>query len=753
MLLAMVGIGGLGVPSSRAIGSEAEVAPKELSVTELSKQINQSLVIVRATGRDGRVQGHGTGFIISEDGLIATARHVIGDRRQVIVELPDGKTAAATHVHGTHESIDVAIVRIDAKGLTALPLSTDDDHVAGQPVVAVGHPGSRTNTTVSGIVAGTQEIDGINMLQLAMPVERGSSGEPVVNRFGQVIGVVTLKSTQEANLGFAVPIRHFRDLLEDPAPIPMSRWITIGALDPKRWEIVFDAGWSQRAGRIQVDGPGRSFGGRSLCLNQQAVPSLPYEVQVDVKLSDERGAAGLVFHADGGDQHYGFYPSNGNIRLTRFTGPDVNSWEILHNEPHTAYRSGDWNTFRVRLAEDGITCWLNQQLVLKSDDTELLTGRAGLATFRGTAAEFRRFKVAEKLPAAAPDHDGQATFQTLLEGFPPDRPASPELIQKMQPMADFSSSLLEQKARELEERAKQLRLLADDVHAARVRKQIQEALGRTDSDPTATSDAKPDLLKAALLLAVLDNQELDPDPYLERIDQLADEVRMSFPQDATEAQRLEAMDRMLFEEYGFRGSRYDYYTTSNSYLNEVIDDREGLPITLCVMYMELARRLDLNVVGLGLPGHYVVKYVPSDEKSSEQIIDVFHKGKRITKEEADDIIRSRGYPVREDFFAGQSADTIIQRMLINLLNLAEAKRDDQQVLRYLDTLIPLDESAVEFRLKRLEIRSRTHRLAEAIADADWLIDNAADQLNTDRLSEFRARLHDELDRQTGTGGH
>ena len=83
--------------TAEAFGQEAEVTEKELTVPELSALINRSLVIVRATGRDGRVQGHGTGFIISEDGLIATARHVIGDRRQVIVELPDGKSASATH--------------------------------------------------------------------------------------------------------------------------------------------------------------------------------------------------------------------------------------------------------------------------------------------------------------------------------------------------------------------------------------------------------------------------------------------------------------------------------------------------------------------------------------------------------------------------------------------------------------------------------------------------------------------------------
>src|SRR5207253_76807 len=125
-----------------------------------------------------------------------------------------------------------------------------------------------------------------------------------------------------------------KPLIAKPNPTLMSRWLTIGTLDPKEWSTLFGANWRQRAGRILVDGMGSSFGGRSICLAQELPPEPPFEIGVTVKLDREEGAAGLVFCADGGDVHYGFYPSNGNLRLSRFDGPDVFSWNVLAEVKH-----------------------------------------------------------------------------------------------------------------------------------------------------------------------------------------------------------------------------------------------------------------------------------------------------------------------------------------------------------------------------------------------------------------------------------
>ncbi|MEZ6130023.1 MAG: transglutaminase family protein [Planctomycetaceae bacterium] len=733
--------------TANAPSAGTPAAEVDLPVTELSERITRSLVMIRAIGRDNREQGHGTGFVISADGLIATARHVIGDRRRVQVELPDGRVVPATHVYPATEGVDLAVVRVDADRLIPLPLGTVSKAKTGQSVVAVGHPSSLKHSTFTGIISGFAEIEGMDMLQLAMTIERGASGEPVVDRQGRVLGMVTLKSSEVANVGFAVDVQHLKVLMEDPAPVPMSRWMTIGALDPKRWETVFGANWSQRAGRILVDGMGSSFGGRSLCLQVSEPPSIPYEVQVDVKLDDERGAAGLVFHSDGNERHYGFYPSNGNLRLTRFDGPDVQSWNILHNESHAAYQPDVWNTLKVRIETDRLLCYVNDQLVVTSVDDGLPPGRIGVAAFRGTQAEFRRFQSADSIPPTRPQPQERTAIRKIMADVGHIRPASQETVRQMQPFRRFAAGVLKEQARQLEQQAERLRQLAVSVHAADVRQQMLTALNRTADGKPIQADARPDLLKASLLIASLDNEEVDVDSYIDRVNQLADEVRESVADDADEADRLKALDHLLFEEYGFRGSQLDYYTRSNSYMNEVIDDREGLPITLSVLYMEVARRLDLNVVGLGLPGHYVVRFEPEAAGQEPQIIDVFHHGKRMTSDEAKAIVRSRGSDVSPEFFAGQSAAEIVERMLINLLNLAEGSRDDERVLRYLETLVALRPEALEFRAKRLEIRARTGRLAEAIADADWFLNQESDDFDKDRLYELRADLQRRQDHQ------
>ena len=225
------------------------------------------------------------------------------------------------------------------------------------------------------------------------------------------------------------------------------------------------------------------------------------------------------------------------------------------------------------------------------------------------------------------------------------------------------------------------------------------------------------------------------------------DCRDTLPEDATELQRLQAMDDFLFKEYGFRGSRNEYYTGSNSYLNEVIDDREGLPISLSVLYMEVAARLDLKVVGLGLPGHFVVRFEPKTDGEKPQIVDVFGRGKRLSQEEVEAIVRARRFPQLDEFFEAQQPAAIIRRMLLNLLNLAEYKRDDERILRYLETLVALDEENPDYRAKRLEMCARTGRLTEAIADADWFIENEPEGTATDRLYELRARLQEQLEDQ------
>ena len=155
-------------------------------------------------------------------------------------------------------------------------------------------------------------------------------------------------------------------------------WLTLGKLDPERWQPLTDARWTRSGGTLRAEGGSQGFGNRSLCLQKADMPNLPCELSVREKLENESGAAGLVFCSDGKDKHYGFYPSGGGLRLTRFDGPDVYSWKILAQAPSPAYRAGDWNWLSVRVDKERIICRVNDTVVFDEPDTTLRGGRAGV---------------------------------------------------------------------------------------------------------------------------------------------------------------------------------------------------------------------------------------------------------------------------------------------------------------------------------------------------------------------------------------
>ena len=327
-----------------------------------------------------------------------------------------------------------------------------------------------------------------------------------------------------------------------------------------------------------------------------------------MKLDDEKGAAGLIFGGDDGIRHYGFYPTGGKLRLTRFDGPDVFSWKILKDFSSPHYLPGEWNHLKVRIEEDKIACFVNDEQVAELAEPKYAGGNVGLVRFRTTVAEFKKFQIAARIPPARLPDDVLAGLSKTIARMPLEPPPEGKQLEPLVKLAPQSGNLLREQAKQLEKQAEQLRKLAQAVHQQRTLKELAEAL--------AGGDDKADLARAALLIARLDNEDLDVDDYLQQLDRLARDVAAGLPKGAGEKQRLEALGNFLFKERGFHGSRGDYYHRSNSYLNEVLDDREGIPITLAVLYMELAGRLKLRVVGLGLPGHFMVRHEPIKGKGA-----------------------------------------------------------------------------------------------------------------------------------------
>jgi len=476
---------------------------------------------------------------------------------------------------------------------------------------------------------------------------------------------------------------------------------------------------------------GTGFGGRSLCLSKKKDPEFPYELEVSLKLDHEAGAAGLVFSSDGDQKHYGFYPTAGKLRLTRFDGANVFTWTILKDVDSEHYKPGDWNTIKVRHEKGQIHCFVNDHFVFKIKDEGLNKGHVGLAKFRNTEAEFRNFRLAKKLPSLAPQADLLAKLKKAIVNLEPKDEFDSETVNDLKNQADLNQNLIRKRAEQLETEANQLRRLADIVHE----KSVQDQLIKLMDHPKN----KTDLLHAALLISRLDNAELEIAHYKRTVDGMAEDIRSTLPAKASNDDKLNALRKYLFEENGYHGSRGDYHNRSNSYINEVIDDREGIPITLAVLYMELARQLGLKMAGIGLPGHFVVAQLQG--KKEPQLIDVYEGAKLLTRKDAAEIVRNiAGIPLQDAHLEPVDNRAIIVRMLRNLIGVSNNNEPPEVLLRYLNTLIMLQPDSPQERLNRALMHMRLKKNKKAKEDVRWLLDNNPAGFNRERLLELFQRL-------------
>ena len=717
--------------------SELELAKRDAEDFEkLAKLVKPSVVVIESVDRLGREGGRGTGFVVRGDGVIATNFHVIGEHRDFAVRFADGKTFRPQSILAVDRDRDLALIKIDAKNLPALELGDSDKIDPGQAVFALGNPLGYSHSVSRGVVAAIRELedgDGRPMVQVAIPIEPGSSGSPTLDLEGRVIAILAIKSG--GAMGFGIPSNSLQDLLSKQNPIPMKKWLTIGALDELEWESVMAGSWKQRAGIITASGLGSGFGGRMLCLSHARTNPIPCELEVEVRLEDESGAAGLVFHGDGKDQHYGFYPTNGSLRLTRFEGPNVFSWTILKTLETDAYRPGEWNRLRVRLEKEGrIICSVNDQVLIDLVDQSLKNGRIGLCKFRLPTAEFRKFRHSKRFPQSSISPALVKKIRRLSSSLNENADPSKKDLKDLVNQGPMASQALIDHAGELERKAGLIRKLSEEIRERIVIADLASSLAHED-------ERSVDLLKSALLIARLDNEDFDLESYLRKTERIAEKIEGGFPEKASGEEKLKSLVFQLFQEMGFHGSTLDYNHRSNSYLNEVIDDREGLPITLSVLFIELANRLDLPVSGLGLPGHFITMYreptlKDSNMKGKEILVDPFG-GKIVSRKDAADLT---GYRLTDDDFKPAQKKEIISRMLRNLIRSAEQDRDAKARLRYLDALLAINPKDNYMRAMRAMILYAEGRFARALEDIDRLIEENPESPETAPLLEIRERL-------------
>ena len=213
----------------------------------------------------------------------------------------------------------------------------------------------------------------------------------------------------------------------------------------------------------------------------------------------------------------------------------------------------------------------------------------------------------------------------------------------------------------------------------------------------------PDLATAALLIARLEYPRLDASHYLDRLDRMgrAATERLGREPGADPRRQVAALNGYLFDEEGFAGNRKQYDDPRNSFLNAVLDRRSGIPVTLALVYMEVARRAGLRVDGVNFPGHFLLRLpggggsAAGDE--SGLILDPFHRGAILTESDCRRLLRDHAGAdavFEPALLAGTTKSQILVRMLVNLKRIYVRMRSFQQGLAVTELLLALDPSAL-----------------------------------------------------------
>ena len=209
----------------------------------------------------------------------------------------------------------------------------------------------------------------------------------------------------------------------------------------------------------------------------------------------------------------------------------------------------------------------------------------------------------------------------------------------------------------------------------------------------------PDLAAPAFLIARVEYPRLDPEPYLDRLDAMGDEASLRIAQDpghdAPLEARIDGLNRYLFRELTFKGNREQYEDPRNSCLNDVMDRRTGIPISLCLVYIEVARRAGIRAEGVNFPGHFLVRALQdlhTDDPDDGIIIDPFHDGAILDEDDCKALLtRQIGDDTawEPELLARATRRQILVRMLLNLKLLYVKWRSFPQARMITDLLLAL----------------------------------------------------------------
>lgn len=228
-----------------------------------------------------------------------------------------------------------------------------------------------------------------------------------------------------------------------------------------------------------------------------------------------------------------------------------------------------------------------------------------------------------------------------------------------------------------------------------------------------------DLAEAALLIAQEEHPQLDVSAYLHRLEELAAAVRIRLSESPSPSDIVLNLNIHLFREEGFRGNTSAYYDPANSFLNEVLDRKTGIPITLSVLYIEVGRRLGLPLVGVGFPGHFLVKYTGPE---GDVVLDPFLGGLTLDHQQLAHKLQTM-YGEQNPFLAQipqllapASKKDILVRMLRNLKGVYLQKNDFPRALSVIERILLVEPDVPAEIRDRGSVHQRLGHLQAALRD-------------------------------------
>jgi hypothetical protein len=307
----------------------AQSAPPRKDIPAIAKAANGVIVSIITSDKDGHPVAQGTGFLVSRDGRIVTNYHVINGASSAIVKLPDGAFYDVDGVVAFDKIRDLAVIKAHGQNFRVVALGDSDRVQVGEAIVAIGSPLSLESTVSSGIVSGIRTIEGKGgkFLQVTAPISPGSSGGPLFNMAGEVVGITTLYIEGGENLNFAIPINDAKPLLSANSKVQDFPVETEAVKSKTHAEAEPSASVSPTTARGYYkqlyDAGGLSLGSSFVCFHDD--PSLQWFFTFSVDGYDERWAKASKAYTDARqDKTKGSRETWNTMRSIEASRPNVN---------------------------------------------------------------------------------------------------------------------------------------------------------------------------------------------------------------------------------------------------------------------------------------------------------------------------------------------------------------------------------------------------------------------------------------------